>query len=102
MEPSKADAIAQAILTPDAKVQEALRRQREAEARDQARRRMTARYILPAMLLGAIVAEFIDVRFTLGILYGAIVGALIAGAVSLWRKRQPANAPINRESDTTS
>ncbi|MEN1973457.1 hypothetical protein WCE34_14200 [Luteimonas sp. MJ204] len=90
MEKQQAEAIAQAILEPDLKVQTELRRKREAENRSLALRRFIAAFVLVGFPIGAAVAYFAGERFTLGGLWGGIGGAAVGWAVAAWRERRAA------------
>ena len=90
MEKQQAEAIAQAILEPDLKVQTELRRKREAEHRSLAFRRFIAAFVLMGFAIGAAVAYFAGERFTLGGIWGGMVGAAVGWAVGAWRDRRRA------------
>ena len=90
MEKQQAEAIAQAILEPDLKAQEELRRKREAEDRSVAVRRFIAGFVLVGFAIGAATAYFAGERFTVGGLWGGIGGAVVGWAVGAWRDRRRA------------
>jgi len=90
MDKSQANAIAQAILEPDLKAQEEVRRKRAAHERSLADRRLVAWFSLPGFAIGAAVASFTGHRFTIGVILGGIAGSLIGWAVVWWRRRRVA------------
>lgn len=90
MEKRQAEAIAQAILEPDLKAQEELRRKREAEDRSLAVRRFVAVFVLVGFAIGVAAAYFAGERFTVGGLWGGIGGAVAGWVVGSWRDRRRA------------
>lgn len=88
MDDSQADAIARAILEPDLKGQEELRRKRAAEERRMADQRLVAALALPAMAIGAVATHLIGIRFTNGIIWGGIIGAIVGWTLVWWRGRR--------------
>jgi hypothetical protein len=90
MDRSQADAIAQAILQPDLKAQEEIRRKRAVEERSLADRRLVAWFSLPGFAIGAAMAYFTGHRFTNGIIWGGVAGGVIGWAVVWWRRRRSA------------
>ena len=90
MEKQQAETIAQAILEPDLKTQEELRRKREAEDRSLAVRRFIAGFVLAGFAIGAIAAYFAGGRFTVGGLWGAVGGAVFGWSVGAWCDRRRA------------
>ncbi|WP_123833175.1 MULTISPECIES: hypothetical protein [Luteimonas] len=91
MDKSRAEAIAQAILEPDLKVQAELRHKRAVEAQRLSEGRKRASVALVAMPLGAGIAHFTGHHFSSGALYGAAIGAALGGLVSAWRRRRNAS-----------
>ena len=90
MDKSQADAIARAVLEPDPKVQAALRRKRELEARDLADKRRVAVFMLVGFAIGALIAYLVGERFTAGGLWGGIAGGAVGWALVWWRNRRGA------------
>lgn len=91
MDKQQAEAIVQAILEPDLKAQQELRRKREAEDRSLAVRRSIAAFVLAGFALGAAAAYFTGERFTVGGLLGCFGGAVVGWAVGAWRDRRNAS-----------
>lgn len=75
MDKSQAEAIAEAILEPDKKAQEEIRRQRHSATQGLARRRKVAWFALVGAILGAGVAQLMGHRFPDGILWGGLSAA---------------------------
>jgi len=90
VEKKQAEAIVQAILEPDARSQEELRRRRETEARGLTIGRFVAAFVLLGFVIGALIAYVSGERFTSGGLWGAIFGAVVGRAVAAWRDRRRA------------
>ena len=91
MDKSRAEAIAQAILEPDLKVQAELRHKRGMEAQRLSEGRKRAGFALVAMPLGAGIAHFTGHHFSSGALYGGAVGAALGWLVSARRRRRNAS-----------
>lgn len=87
---SQADAIAQAMLTPDLKAQEALRRKRAKEAWWHAEKRKVAWLMLAGFAVGIVAVQFTGARFTTGGLWGAMSGGAIGWLWVGWRNRRHA------------
>ncbi|KAB7766798.1 DUF3040 domain-containing protein [Xanthomonas maliensis] len=87
MDDLQADAIARAILQPDPRLQEALRRKRAAEQRRRADGRLVAGMALLAMAIGALVAQWNGAGIAVGVMWGAVIGGLIGRAMASWRRR---------------
>ena len=81
MDKTQADAIAQAILQPDLLAQQQIRLKRAREDADLALRRHAAVFALIGSGLGALVAHYLDYRFSLGIIWGGLGGALVGWLV---------------------
>ena len=77
MDKSQAEAIAQALLQPERKAQEELRRKRSEHARWLLEKRKVAWLALAGFVAGAAVALFAGQRFAIGGLSGAFIGAAI-------------------------
>ena len=90
MDKSQADAIARAVLEPDPRVQEDLRRRRALEARWLADRRQVAVFLLVGFAIGALIAYLIGERFTAGGLWGGMAGGALGWALVWWRSRRGA------------
>lgn len=90
MDNSQADAIAKAMLEPDKKAQEEIRRRRLAEAQSLSRRRKVAWFVLAGALLGVVVVQFTGQRFSEGIIWGGIPGAIVGWLFVTWGRRKPA------------
>lgn len=88
MDKSQADAIAEAILEPGLKEREVRRRKRAAEQRSLADRRVVAWFAFPGFVIGAAVAHFSGERFSSGVIWGGIAGAVVGWAVVGWRRRR--------------
>ena len=91
MDKIQAEAIAQAILEPDMKVQEEIRRKRTVETRQLAEKRKIAWLGLAGFALGAIAAHFVGERFTVGGLLGGAAGAAFGWLIVGWRNRRRAD-----------
>ena len=87
MEKSQAEAVAEAILKPNREAQEELRRKRTAAARSLAERRFVAWWVLSGSAVGAVVASLADHRFSNGVLWGGVAGAVSGWAIAGWRRR---------------
>jgi len=77
MDESQADAIARAILEPDSKAREELRRKRESQDLDLAHRRRLAWFALAGAAIGTAIAYAAGVHFARGTLGGALAGILV-------------------------
>ncbi len=85
MDRSQADAIAQAILSPDPAAQEALRRKRAKEDWLLIERRKIAWLTLVGFAIGIAIAYLTAHPLTVGGLWGAILGSAIGGVWVSWR-----------------
>ncbi|MFC4728265.1 hypothetical protein [Coralloluteibacterium thermophilus] len=83
MERKQMDAIVRAVLEPDTRVQDEIRRKREAEALRLARQRKVALLMLAGALAGGVVAHLVGARFSQGILWGGIAGSVL-GWTGVW------------------
>jgi hypothetical protein len=72
MDKTQAEAIVQALLEPDPRVQEEIRCKRAAEASLLARQRRMALWMLVGGGIGAAIAHYSGYRFTLGIIWGGL------------------------------
>lgn len=90
MEKSHADAIARAILEPDLKAQEELRRKRAAETQQLAEKRKVAWLGLLGFAIGALAAHLMGERISVGGLWGGMAGAAAGWAIALWRNSRRA------------
>ena len=88
MEKKQAEAIVQAILEPELRGREELRRKREAEARGLRSSRFVAAFVLVGFAIGALIAYVSGERFTNGALWGSAFGAVVGRAVAAWRDRR--------------
>jgi hypothetical protein len=86
MDKTQAEAIVQALLEPDPRAQEEMRRRRVAEAAQLARQRRLAFLLLLGGGIGAAVAHFSGYRFSLGIIWG---GLLFVSMGALIHRRRP-------------
>jgi hypothetical protein len=77
MDEAQADAIAQALLGPDLREQEDLRRKRAAEAQLETKKGQVVWPALAGFVIGAIAAHFVDQRWALGAMCGCIWGATL-------------------------
>jgi Flp pilus assembly protein TadB len=84
MQQSRAEAIAQALMAPDLQVQQEVRRKRAAQSAQLARRRRIAWFFLAGAGLGAAVVWYAGVRFSVGVLFGGLAGA-VTGWLATWR-----------------
>lgn len=89
MDKLNADEVARAILEPDVEFHEKLRARRAAEERSISDRRQVAWFALAGMAIGTVAALMAGVRFTNGIIWGGIAGAIVGWAVVLWRRHRP-------------
>ena len=87
MNRTQADAIAQAMLEPDLKSQEEVRRKRAQEAAKLATQRRHAGFVLVGYAAGAAVGHFAFGRIASSGLIGAFVGMLASVLVGWLRKR---------------
>jgi len=85
MDKTQAEAIAQAILQPDLKAQEELRRKKEKAAWLLAEKRKVAWFILTGFAVGAAFAYVNDTPFTTGGLWGAISAGAFGWLLVGWR-----------------
>jgi len=77
MDKSQADAIVQAILSPDAAAQEEVRRGRAADAMQMMRKRKVAWFALGGSCIGAAASCFGGAQFALGVIWGGLAAAVI-------------------------
>lgn len=89
MTPSHADAIADAILTPDPARVRVAARQRE-EVLQQQRRRVAAGASLAGMAAGVLIAQLTAVPWSTGMLYGGTVTFFVT---TLWLGRRARRQP---------
>ena len=82
MDKTKADAIAQAILEPDLRIQGELRSKRAVESAQLARRRRIAWLTLTGSGIGAAIAYFSGIRFSLGIILGGVAGSAVGWLIT--------------------
>ncbi|MCW4454504.1 hypothetical protein OK348_06815 [Flavobacterium sp. MXW15] len=90
MDKRQADAIARAILEPGIRAQEEVYRKRMAEALFLVRRRQVGRLALIGCAIGGVVAYFIEVRLTQGLIGGGATGAVLGGLFIWLRARSHA------------
>ena len=90
MEQSQADAIARAILEPDLKAQEQLRRKRAAESKQLTEKRKVAWLGLAGFAIGAVAAHFTGEGISAGGLWGGVAGAAVGWVINSWRNRRSA------------
>lgn len=88
MHKTQAEAIVQAILEPDLKAQEELRRKRAKEPWWLAQRRKVASLALIGFAAGAGIATYTGQRFVSGALYGGLAGAALGWCRIGWRLRR--------------
>lgn len=79
---TQVDAIAQAILEPDLRAQDEIRRKRAAEAAQLARKRKVAWLALAGSCIGAAAAYFSGTRFSEGVIWGGLVGAVVGWLIT--------------------
>ena len=77
MDKQQAEAVAQAILEPDLRTQDDLRRKRALEAARQSRKRRVAWFTLIGSGIGAAIAHLLGERFTSGVIWGGLAGSAI-------------------------
>ncbi|MFD0740273.1 hypothetical protein ACFQZQ_13395 [Lysobacter koreensis] len=82
MEKTQADAIAHAVMEPDLRVQEEIRRKRAAESAQLARKRRVAWFSLVGAGAGAAVAYYGGFRFSQGVLYGGLAGSAVGWLIT--------------------
>lgn len=87
MEDNRAEAITNAILQPDPRTREELRRKREAEDRNLFLARSTAAFVLVGYAVGAAAAGFAGEDFAAGGLWGGIGGAVAGRIIGSCRMR---------------
>jgi len=87
MDRTQADAIAQAMLEPDVKAQEEIRRKRAQDAAKLAAQRRHAGFVLVGYVAGAAVGHFAFGRIAFFGLIGAAAGMLGSVLVGWLRKR---------------
>ena len=88
MDKSQAEAIAQAILDPDVKAQEEVRRKRAAEGRRLAERHKVVWFVLAGGAFGAVVAYFSGHPFTKGIVWGGSAAAFAGWLFVTWSRHR--------------
>jgi hypothetical protein len=81
MDKTQVDAVAQAILEPNLRAQEEIRRKRAVAALNIARRRQVAWFVLIGGGIGGAAAYFTDVHVTRGIFVGGIGGSFLGWLV---------------------
>ena len=81
MDKTQAEAVAQAILEPDLRAQDELRKKRDLEAARQSRRRRVAWFTLAGCAAGAAIAYSCGARFSIGVIWGGLVGSAIGWIV---------------------
>lgn len=84
MEKTRAEAITQAIMEPDLRVQEELRARRAEEAAQLARRRRVAMFMLAGCGIGAVAGHFGGAGFSDGMIWGGLTSAAVGWLVT-WR-----------------
>lgn len=77
MDKTQADAIAQAILEPELRVQEAHRSRHALASAKLARKRRIAWFGLAGSGIGAAIAYLAGSRFSIGIIWGGLAGSTI-------------------------
>ena len=82
MDKKQADAIAQAILEPDLRAQEELRNKRALDTAHHARKRRVAWFTLAGCGIGAAIAHFAGLRFSIGVIWGGLGGSAIGWLVT--------------------
>ena len=82
MEKTQADAIAQALLEPNLRAQEELRIKRASEATQLAHKRRVAWFSLAGSAVGAAIAYSSGARFTVGIIWGGLVGFAVGWLIT--------------------
>jgi hypothetical protein len=82
MKKTQADAIVQAIMEPDIRVQEETRRKHAVVSAQLARRRRVAWFSLVGAGVGTAIAYYAGVRFPLGIIYGGLAGSAVGWLVT--------------------
>jgi L-fucose isomerase-like protein len=90
MDKTQADAIAQALLEPDLRAQEELRRKRASVAQLMAKRGQVVWSALVGFAIGAIAAYFVGQRWALGAMWGCIVGAALGRLILELRSKSRA------------
>ena len=81
MEKTQAEAIAQAIMEPELRVQEEIRRKRALESAQLAQKRRVAWLSLVGAGVGAAIAYYTGFRFSLGIIYGGLAGSAVGWSI---------------------
>ena len=82
MEKTQAEAIVQAIMEPEFRVQEETRRKRALESAQLAQKRRVAWFSLVGAALGAAIAYYGGFRFSFGVLYGGLAGSAVGWLVT--------------------
>jgi Flp pilus assembly protein TadB len=82
MEKAQADAIAQAILEPDIRAQEELRNKRVIQSAQHSRKRRVAWLTLVGAGVGAAVAYFSGVHFSIGVILGGLAGSAVGWLIT--------------------
>jgi len=82
MEKGQADAIAVAILEPGRRAQEELRNKHAIKSAQLARNRRVAWLTLSGAGIGAAVAYFSGVHFSIGVIWGALAGSAVGWLIS--------------------
>lgn len=84
MEKHQAEEIVEAILQPEKRYQEEIRKKREVEQRDLARKRRVAVFMLIGSAIGVGVAYCLGHRLSGGVVWGGIAGSVVGWTVT-WR-----------------
>ena len=92
MEHLQAEAIVEAMLRPDIKVQEEIRLKHIAEAQRLATRRKVAWFVLAGAVLGAVTALLTGHRFSEGVIWGGMPGAVVGWLWAIWARRHAASS----------
>ena len=82
MEKTQADGVAQAILEPDLRAQEELRRKRAIESAQLARKQRVAWFTLVGAGIGAAVAYFSGAHFSTGVIWGGLAGSAVGWLIT--------------------
>lgn len=82
MEKSQSDAIAKALLEPDLRAQQDLREKRAIESVQLARKRRVAWFTLIGAGIGAAVAYFGGIHFSIGVIWGGLSGSAVGWLIT--------------------
>ena len=77
MDKKQAEAVAQAMLEPGLRAQEEAGRKKAVKAAQRARQRRVAWFALAGMGAGIVISYLGEIRFTQGIIWGGLFGALV-------------------------